>query len=96
MKVTRSEADTLARKGSGGMAIGAHTSKIYEQEARQLREKILLMGSLVEDMIANGEAALRTRDTALAQSTIRSTGESTGSSAKWMSCRCASSPRASP
>jgi phosphate transport system protein len=49
----------------------SHTNKIYDQELRNLREKLLLMGSLVEEMIAKGETALRTRDTALAQSTMR-------------------------
>lgn len=49
----------------------SHTNKIYDQELRNLRDKLLLMGSLVEEMIAKGEAALRTRDTALAQSTMR-------------------------
>src|SRR3954471_11322778 len=49
------------------MAMGKHTSKLYEQELRNLRERLVLMGSLVEEMIAKGEAALRTRDTALAQ-----------------------------
>jgi phosphate transport system protein len=53
------------------MGAGAHTSKIYEQELRLLREKLLLMGSLVEEMIGKGEAALRTRDTPLAQATMR-------------------------
>jgi phosphate transport system protein len=53
------------------MAAGAHTSKIYEQELRLLREKLLLMGSLVEEMIGKGDAALRTRDTPLAQATMR-------------------------
>jgi phosphate transport system protein len=53
------------------MAAGTHTSKIYDQELRNLRDKLLLMGSLVEDMIGKGEAALRARDTALAQSTMR-------------------------
>jgi phosphate transport system protein len=53
------------------MAIGTHTSKVYEQELRTLREKLLLMGSLVEEMIGKGEAALRTRDTPLAQATMR-------------------------
>lgn len=48
-----------------------HTSRMYEQELRNLREKLLLMGSLVEDMIAKGAAALTTRDTALAQTTMR-------------------------
>jgi phosphate transport system protein len=53
------------------MPAGTHTSKMYEQELRHLREKLLLMGSLVEEMIAKGEQALRTRDTALAQATMR-------------------------
>jgi phosphate transport system protein len=53
------------------MPIGAHTSKVYEQELRTLREKLLLMGSLVEEMIGKGETALRTRDSALAQATMR-------------------------
>ncbi|APR74798.1 Phosphate transport system regulatory protein PhoU [Minicystis rosea] len=53
------------------MPAGAHTSKLYDLELRQLREKLLLMGSLVEEMIGKGETALRTRDTALAQATMR-------------------------
>jgi phosphate transport system protein len=50
---------------------GTHTSKVYDQELRILRDKLLLMGSLVEEMIGKGEAALRARDTQLAQSTMR-------------------------
>jgi phosphate transport system protein len=50
---------------------GTHTSKIYDQELRSLRDKLLLMGSLVEEMIGKGEAALRARDTPLALSTMR-------------------------
>ncbi|MFO0758483.1 MAG: phosphate signaling complex protein PhoU [Byssovorax sp.] len=53
------------------MASPTHTSRIYEQELRNLREKLLLMGSLVEEMIANGTRALAARDTALAQTTMR-------------------------
>jgi phosphate transport system protein len=53
------------------MALSAHTSKIYDQELRNLRDKLLLMGSLVEEMITKGETALRARDTALAHATIR-------------------------
>ena len=53
------------------MAISQHTSKVYEQELRSLREKILLMGSLVEDMVQKGIVALRTRDSALAKATMR-------------------------
>ena len=48
-----------------------HTSKVYEHELRNLREKILLMGSLVEDMVQKGIAALRTRDSVLAKATMR-------------------------
>ena len=53
------------------MAVGTHTSKIYDQELRNLRDKLILMGSLVEEMIGKGDAALRTRDTALALATMR-------------------------
>jgi phosphate transport system protein len=53
------------------MAAGTHTIRAYEQELRNLREKLLLMGSLVEEMIAKGVAALSGRDTPLAQATVR-------------------------
>src|SRR5215470_11410666 len=53
------------------MAAGSHTSKMYDQELRNLRDKLLLMGSLAEEMIAKGDQALRTRDSALAQATMR-------------------------
>ena len=49
----------------------AHTSKVYEHELRTLREKLLHMGSLVEEMIHQGSVALTTRDTNLAKTTIR-------------------------
>jgi len=48
-----------------------HTSRVYEHELRTLREKVVLMGSLAEEMIQKGILALRTRDTELAQSTRR-------------------------
>jgi phosphate transport system protein len=48
-----------------------HTSKVYEHELRSLRDKLLLMGSLVEEMIQKGSTALSTRDTGLAKATIR-------------------------
>jgi phosphate transport system protein len=48
-----------------------HTSKAYEIELRTLREKLLHMGSLVEEMIQNGTRALTTRDTALAKQTMK-------------------------
>src|SRR5262249_53664214 len=51
--------------------MATHTSRAYDQELRNLRDKLLLMGGLVEDMIGKGEAGLRTRDTALAQATVR-------------------------
>lgn len=53
------------------MAESQHTSKAYEHELRTLREKILHMGSLVEEMIHQGSLAMTTRDTALARSTIK-------------------------
>ncbi|WP_437602779.1 phosphate signaling complex protein PhoU [Sorangium sp. So ce590] len=49
----------------------SRTSKVYEHELRTLREKLLLMGSLVEEMIQKGSTALATRDTGLAKATIR-------------------------
>jgi len=48
-----------------------HTSKVYEHELRTLREKLLHMGSLVEEMIHQGAVALTTRDSNLAKTTIR-------------------------
>ncbi len=53
------------------MPANTHTSKNYEQELGTLREKLLLMGSLVEEMIGKGATALSTRDTPLAQATMR-------------------------
>lgn len=53
------------------MPTHTHTSKVYEHELRTLREKLLHMGSLVEEMIHQGAVALTTRDSALAKSTIR-------------------------
>lgn len=48
-----------------------HTSKVYEHELRTLREKVLLMGSLAEEMIQKAIIAYRSRDTELAQRTRR-------------------------
>ena len=48
-----------------------HTSKVYENELRTLNDKILLMGSLVEEMIGKGTIALATRDSDLARDTMR-------------------------
>lgn len=49
----------------------SHTSKVYEHELRTLREKLLLMGTLVEEMIQKSSTALSTRDTGLARATLR-------------------------
>jgi phosphate transport system protein len=48
-----------------------HTSKAYEHELRTLREKLLHMGSLVEEMVNQSTLALTTRDTALAKATMK-------------------------
>ncbi len=48
-----------------------HTSRVYEHELRTLRDKLLLMGSLVEDMIGKAMLALRTRDSELARATMK-------------------------
>ena len=53
------------------MAVSTHTSKVFDQELRNLRDRVHLMGSLVEEMIAKGAAALSARDTALALATMR-------------------------
>ncbi len=53
-----------------GRSDAAHTSKHYEQELRELREKLILMGSLGEEMIGEGMKALATRDAARARATI--------------------------
>jgi phosphate transport system protein len=48
-----------------------HTSKVYEQELRTLGDKILLMGTLVEEMIVKGIDSLTKRDSELARETMR-------------------------
>jgi len=53
------------------MPQGQHTSRVYENELRTLRERLLLMGSLVEEMIGKAMQALATRDTALSRSTMK-------------------------
>jgi phosphate transport system protein len=53
------------------MPSAQHTSKVYEHELRTLREKLLLMGSLAEEMIQKGVEAYATRDTELARATVK-------------------------
>jgi len=53
------------------MPQGQHTSRVYESELRTLRDKLLLMGSLVEEMVGKAMQALATRDTTLARSTMK-------------------------
>ena len=48
-----------------------HTSRVYESELRTLRDRLLLMGGMVEDMVTKSMRALRTRDSALARSTMK-------------------------
>ncbi len=48
----------------------AHSSKMYELELRTLRDKLVFMGSLAEEMIDKGVRALTDRDTALAKQTL--------------------------
>jgi phosphate transport system protein len=47
-----------------------HTSKHYEQELADLRDKLLTMGSLGEEMIVDAMRALAARDAARARATI--------------------------
>lgn len=47
-----------------------HTDRAYESELRELKDKLLRMAGLVEDMIASATRALITGDTELARQTI--------------------------
>jgi phosphate transport system protein len=47
-----------------------HSDRAYEEELRHLREKLLLMGAKVEEMLAASMRALTTRDTELAKQTV--------------------------
>jgi phosphate transport system protein len=49
-----------------------HTSRQYERELQQLKEKILLLGGTVELMIASSMKSLLSRDSDLAKSVIAS------------------------
>lgn len=53
------------------MVQGQHTSRVYESELRTLRDRLLLMGGMVEDMVTKAMRALATRDSALARSTMK-------------------------
>jgi phosphate transport system protein len=55
----------------GSMPKVEHTSKAYEHELRTLREKLLLMGSLAEEMILKGIEAYSARDSELARATMK-------------------------
>ena len=52
-----------------------HTSRHYEQELETLKEKILLLGGKVEEMIASAMKSLLSRDPALARRVIASDRE---------------------
>ena len=47
-----------------------HTDKQYEQELQKLKDEILKMGGIVEEMIARSMQALAGRDSNLAKSVI--------------------------
>jgi phosphate transport system protein len=49
-----------------------HTDKAFEQDLRDLRERLLAMGAKVETLIANSVKALTDRDSALAENVIKS------------------------
>ncbi|KFE67047.1 phosphate signaling complex protein PhoU [Hyalangium minutum] len=49
-----------------------HTDKAFEQDLRDLRERLLAMGAKVETLIANSVRALTDRDSALAENVIKS------------------------
>lgn len=52
------------------MALREHTDREYENELRQLREQLLVMGSHVERIIGDSIRALQDRDNALAKQVI--------------------------
>ncbi len=51
--------------------MSTHTDKRYEDDLKQLKEEILKMGGIVEEMIARGVKALVERDTNLAQEILK-------------------------
>ena len=51
-------------------ADGTHTSRHYEEELRELRDKLIKMGSLGEEMIREAMRALAARDPERARATI--------------------------
>lgn len=53
----------------GNLAL-SHTDREYEQELRQLRESVLLMGARVEEMIGRAMRSFSRRDGRLAEETI--------------------------
>lgn len=53
------------------MVHGQHTSRVYESELRTLRDRLLLMGGMVEDMVTKAMRSLVTRDSGLARSTMK-------------------------
>jgi phosphate transport system protein len=53
----------------------AHTDREYEAELRELKDKLLKMAGVVEDMIAQATAALVQGDIELARQTIQSDGK---------------------
>jgi phosphate transport system protein len=53
------------------MAGSRHTSTAYEAELTALRDKLVLMGGLAEEIIRKGMEAYETRDTDLARQTIK-------------------------
>ena len=52
-----------------------HTDKNFEQELKHLKEDILKMGGVVEDMISKSVQSLVKRDTALAGEVVKSDRE---------------------
>jgi len=56
------------------MSAKAHTDRAYEAELRELKDKLLAMAGLVEDMIANATRAFVEGDLELARSTIKADG----------------------
>ncbi|MCB9561089.1 MAG: phosphate signaling complex protein PhoU, partial [Kofleriaceae bacterium] len=57
------------------MAPKVHTDREYEAELRELKDKLLRMAGMVEEMIAHASRAFIDGDTELARSTIQGDGQ---------------------
>lgn len=74
---TRTEGDGGVGMGKprGGAPVKSHTDLAYEAELRALRDRLILMGAKVEEMLASAMKALIDRDSELAERTMQRDSE---------------------